>query len=224
MQIHMQIEPCRPEEWRPERCAHPRARRTGFTLIELLIVIAIIGTLAALIVSGLGGVRGKAKESQASSDLSTLANAINSYHSDMAFYPAFNKECDDDEVEEFNAFPELFEALCGEKPPEGRGGKNSPYVELKAESIMVEDEDARPLGYSPADSDEYYDPDIPKYYIDPFGSPYIYRENASKRKRRDWMIKRSSFDLWSAGPNGKNEACYGRDTFDEEGFDDIGNW
>ena len=208
---------------RPQN-ASGTTRRSGFTLIELLIVIAIIGTLAALITSGITKVRGKAAEAQASNDISTVMVAgINSYQSDMGFYPAFNKNCDDDEVEEFNAFPELFEALCGEKPPEGRGGKNAPYAELKAESIMVEDEDAA-IGYSPADNDELYDPDIEKFYIDPWGFAYVYRENGSKKKRKDWMIKRSSFDLWSIGPNGVNEACYGRDAFEEEGFDDIGNW
>ena len=197
--------------------ARPRhVRGAGFTLIELLIVIAIIGTLAALVTAGIGKVREKAKEAQASNDVNVvLVTGIKGFHSDMGYYPAFDKETDEDDLEEFNAFPDLYEALCGEGP---KAGKNAPYAEFKAESLMVEDEDAA-LGYSRATNDDVYDPEIEKVYIDPWGHPYVYRENASK-KRRDWMIKPKSFDVWSIGPNEINEACYGQD----ETGDDVGNW
>ncbi len=199
-------------------------KSAGFTLIELLIVIAIIGTLAALITSGISKVRQKAAEAQASNDINTsLVVGIKTFLSDMGFYPAFDKVCEDDEVEDFNAFPELYENLCGEKPSDGgRGGKNSPYAELKAESICVED-DSEITGYAVASTDELYNPDIEKFYIDPWGQPYVYRENDSK-KREDWMVKPNSFDLWSVGPDGKNDACYGRDEIQKESCDDIGNW
>ena len=196
----------------------------GFTLIELLIVIAIIGTLAALITSGISKVRQKAAEAQASNDINnSLVVGIKSFQSDMGFYPAFDKVCEDDEVEEFNAFPELYENLCGEKPADGgRGGRNAPYAELKAESICVEDE-SEITGYAVATTDDIYDPDVEKFYIDPWGQPYIYRENDSK-KGEEWMVKPSSFDLWSVGPDGKNDACYGLDEVQKESCDDIGNW
>jgi prepilin-type N-terminal cleavage/methylation domain-containing protein len=195
-----------------------RVHSAGFTLIELLIVIAIIGTLAALVTAGIAKVRGKAAEAQASNDVNVvLVTGIKGFHSDMGFYPAFAKQCEDDEVEEFNAFPELYEALCGEDKK--IAGKNAPYADFKAENLMVEDEDDLAIGYSKATNDDIYDPDIKKFYIDPWGKPYVYRENASK-KRRDWMVKPKSFDVWSCGPNGQNEACYGTD----ELGDDIGNW
>ena len=116
-------------------------------------------------------------------------------------------------------FQEHYGFWTGDNGGEGpKAGKNAPYAEFKAESLMVEDEDAA-LGYSRATNDDVYDPEIEKFYIDPWGHPYVYRENASK-KRRDWMIKPKSFDVWSIGPNEINEACYGQD----ETGDDVGNW
>ncbi len=198
-----------------------RQLSSGFTLIELLIVIAIIGTLAGMIVAGISRVKGQTKKAQASHDISTIfASGVKSFQFDMGFYPAYDKACDDDDLEEFNAFPVLYVAICDDPPSKGgKGGKNAPYAELKIEGVVVVDEDVQ-SGYRTADRDEVSDSEVEKFYLDPWGSPYLYRENDSKKKRKDWMINPRGFDFWSRGPDGKNEACYGRD----EVGDDIGNW
>ena len=71
--------------------------------------------------------------------------------------------------------------------------------------------------------DDLFDPEVDKYYLDPWSEPYFYRENKSKRTKEDWMLKRRGFDLWSVGPDGVNDACFGHPEEDEE-YDDIGNW
>lgn len=61
----------------------------GFTLIELLVVVAIIGILAALIISYLGQARLKARDSRRKGDLRQVQSALEQYADDNnGSYPA----------------------------------------------------------------------------------------------------------------------------------------
>jgi type II secretion system protein G len=60
----------------------------GFTLIELLVVISVIGILAGLILVNLVGVRGRAGDARAKSDLKSLKTALRLYYNDYQQYPA----------------------------------------------------------------------------------------------------------------------------------------
>ena len=164
-----------------------------------------------------------AKKAQASTDINSFGVGLTTYYQDYNLYPGYQIEADPDK----NAFPDLFEALLGQKPPDGRGGKGSPYVEYKRENVCVldpaaaeEDEDNDGSPYVEADPADLNDPDVPKYLLDPFGNPYVYRENKSKRPKESYMINPAKYDLWSVGINGKNESADGY----EKGVDDIGNW
>ena len=200
-----------------ERATLLRVRsRRGFTLIELLIVIAIIGMLAALITAAVGKAKQAARKAEARTDIDAIGTGLSAYHSDHGIYPGASDPAEED----VNSFPALYENLCGERPPAGRGGRGAPYVDLRMDDIIIiEDEEAGV--YITAPKDDLFDPDVPKYYADPWGEPYVYRENKSKRERKDYMIKRHLYDLWSVGPDSENEAYLG-DL--EESFDDIGNW
>ena len=55
-----------------------KSNKKGFTLVELIVVIAIMAILAAVLVPTIVNKINDAKESAAKSDLSTVANAIQS--------------------------------------------------------------------------------------------------------------------------------------------------
>jgi prepilin-type N-terminal cleavage/methylation domain-containing protein len=64
--------------------------RFGFTLIELLIVVAIIGILAAIAVPNFMNARIRANVARTSSDLRTIALAIQTYQLDNNAFPPNN--------------------------------------------------------------------------------------------------------------------------------------
>jgi prepilin-type N-terminal cleavage/methylation domain-containing protein len=63
-------------------------RKTGgFTLIELLIVMSIISLLSSIILSSLSTARAKARDATRISFTNQLRLALESFHSDMGYYP-----------------------------------------------------------------------------------------------------------------------------------------
>lgn len=59
----------------------------GFTLIELLAVVAIIGLLAAIGTVAMIGTLHRARQRRTMADLHTIALALESYNTDLGFYP-----------------------------------------------------------------------------------------------------------------------------------------
>ena len=62
-------------------------QKEGFTLIELLIVMAIIGVLAALIMSNFIGIRQRGRDAQRKSNIREIQAALELYRSDLSNYP-----------------------------------------------------------------------------------------------------------------------------------------
>src|SRR5574344_2310176 len=64
-----------------------RIFQSGFTLVELLIVIAIIATLAGVLLSQYGGVTESARATKCKSNLRNLAQAVQAYGMATGYYP-----------------------------------------------------------------------------------------------------------------------------------------
>lgn len=59
----------------------------GMTLIEIMIVLAIIGTIASLLMKNLSGSQEKAKVKEAKIALGNVSQALQMYYSDCGKYP-----------------------------------------------------------------------------------------------------------------------------------------
>jgi general secretion pathway protein G len=64
-----------------------RAGAAGFTLVEIMVVIVILGLLATLVVSNIGGASDTARETKALADVKTLADAVRSYYAKKGRLP-----------------------------------------------------------------------------------------------------------------------------------------
>ncbi len=62
----------------------------GFTLIELLVVMAIIGTLASIVLGSLNLARAKARDASRSASIRQVQNALEMYYQDTGEYPTAN--------------------------------------------------------------------------------------------------------------------------------------
>ena len=74
----------------PDRQDARATNFAAFTLIELLVVIAIIGILAALVFPIVGVVNKKKQISLAQTELQSIQQAIEGYHTKLGFYPPDN--------------------------------------------------------------------------------------------------------------------------------------
>lgn len=181
----------------------------GFTLVEILVVIAIIATLSSIVCTTVIYARRQAKLSLAKAELALLDLAIDGFYADEGYYPG--QEARDAGA---NAFPALYDAIAGDPRPQGRGGRGAPYARLDAAKVLVERGDASGEGeeYRPATRDERRDPELAKFYEDPWQQPYWYQVRS-----RGAGAKAAKPILWSLGPDRENQILNGK----EEGADDL---
>lgn len=60
----------------------------AFTLIEMVVVILIIGTLAAILLTGISSMIERAKNVQAKNDVTQIVTAVNAFYTEYGVYPA----------------------------------------------------------------------------------------------------------------------------------------
>ena len=62
-------------------------KQKAFTLIELLVVISVLGVLFAILLPNMIGMRLRARDTQAKSDLRQIKAALRLYYNDYQIYP-----------------------------------------------------------------------------------------------------------------------------------------
>jgi prepilin-type N-terminal cleavage/methylation domain-containing protein len=207
----------------------PRAR--GFTLVELLVVIAIIGALAAIAIPMIGNARRQASIKTTKNSLQTLSLAISSYQGAFGDYPPSS-------IEEFyetpgNNLDAGIESVLLHLATQKRGG---PFYEWDEETIDNLDGDSVSDPELKAEIDWIFGDDQLREIVDPWGLPLIYIHNrdyerayaittgeprgrgtaqASRSEKTSTFHAPTQFQLWSSGPNQKNE---------NGGGDDLVSW
>jgi hypothetical protein len=163
-------------------------RRSVWVIAGALSVISIsAGILIIVMIELLSGVG--TPEAMALVDVMKFKHAIQQYVADGNEYPGMHERGMD------NMFPILYSALIGGSERGGRG----PYVSIDKDRLVVY-ENGR--GYKQATIEDINDNLIPKYILDPWDKPYIYR--LVKREKAGPVI-----ELYSCGPNGKDDSWSG---------------
>tara|TARA_B100000809_G_scaffold249836_1_gene281619 strand:+ start:4180 stop:4848 length:669 start_codon:yes stop_codon:yes gene_type:complete len=200
----------------------------GFTLIEVLIVVSIIAILATMTFAGVQIAQRQARNAQAKSEVANFCQSIDMYYTDEKTYPGRTQKQIDSDT---NQFPDVYFALLDDAAPEGRGGRNSPYIKLERERVVIENEDwdedtdEADTRWVTAKRSQLTDSKVDKYYLDPFRtfSVYIYRCNKG-RKPKNWMLNTRGYDFYSIGPDEQDDTVLGDEEEDEENeSDDVSN-
>lgn len=161
------------------------SRRSPFTIIELLAVMVIISILAALILGVSKYATAKGHEAKTRSQLEALADAIEQFKEDRGYYPSTGGL-----TVTILQFGEHF-------PTTDATPVDSSTVNALKTNNFVNSQTGVPY--------------IPGYkggtYLDAWGRPFLYQCDGNQ-------INKNSFDLWSAGRDGKID----------DKVDDITNW
>ena len=166
--------------------------RRGFTLIELLIVIVILGILITIVVSVVPNIMTRAKITKTIAVMNAIKTGLNEYmdENQLAYPPIADWTGPNDH----SGIAIITKALEGHIQKEKQN-----FVYSKSERMeVIADAWARPMRYrSSFDENDNLRPNIHNRGDD-------YNEPA--------------YDLWSAGPDGKDQY------HEEDGGDDICNW
>ena len=212
-----------------------KGRREGFTLIEILVVIAILSVLSGLVLAGVNAAQKHAHVRATGQEILALVQAAENYNNARGDYPpsalSALKLKRTSVVNEGNRA--LLLSLLGRK-------KGGPFLQdLKEDRLANAGGDS----LSAAElASLKKDLDIPQAtpklleYIDMWGNPFVYIHNRDYKRAKNEYLDRdgnrvavkaawseklgtfqnpNSYQIWSFGPNGKNENGEG---------DDVASW
>lgn len=170
-----------------------------FTLIELLAVIGIIAILAGIVLGGVGVANRKAAEAKTKSVIAQLESALSSYQQEFGYYPISAADYKISDVLVKGSPLNSTTPRLHGLEKRTAGGASRSYFITSMEA----------LSFSGG------------FLSDPFGGNVYYRCPGTMNPQ--------SFDLWSAGPDGKFGASGTATATDAESpagvnSDDVTNW
>jgi prepilin-type N-terminal cleavage/methylation domain-containing protein len=165
----------------------------AFTLIELLTVIAIIGILAGITFGVIGIVQERANQSQARTEVATLAQALESYKRQYGDYPQLGASTHTASpttaVAANSVERNLFNALMGKMGPTKAPMQGKQFVE--ASKLNLQNTSLPTAGNTtPVDN----------AFVDPWGRLYLYYYRETGANFGNW--KQPSYILVSPGIDG----------------------
>ena len=184
-------------------------RRRGFTIIELLVVIGVIALLLGIAFPAYMGIRKSQRKKRTRQVVQTLAMAAASYANDYGMYPPAEYESGGPNWGNRSLVTLL----------DARGGRSWPYLpsafydtEQHIKTAVLLDEWDRPFIYF--DSSAMKDDTSHTYTIG--GNPAV-----SPVQGDDGYYNFGRCQIWSCGPNGRNDG--GLDLHTKEA-DDLANF
>jgi prepilin-type N-terminal cleavage/methylation domain-containing protein len=189
------------------RAPMPPRRRDGFTLVEVLVVVSVIILLLGILFPAFTAIRRSQKVKRAEATLEALCSGIDAYQNDYGVYPpaAF--------VAGLNCGNRSLVVLLNVK-----GGRSAPYLPSAfydgAEIVgpLFLDEWERPF--------IYFDTSAMTGAVHTYGYGIGGVSAAAPAGTTDFY-NFGRFQLWSCGPNGRDDGGRGLGT---EGADDIANF
>lgn len=171
------------------RPAHSHGATRAFTLIELLTVIALIGILAAITLSVMGGVKERSAINQAKTELAVLATALESYKRQYGDYPQTGSAENDPKATAATADAPgiLFNALNGKRGPRTDLAAMNRKATIELGRFTLQDAAALP---------DSKDTQMPNALVDPWGQRYLYYYKTGAA----WA--NPGYVLLSVGPDG----------------------
>ncbi|MFA5206273.1 MAG: type II secretion system protein GspG [Lentisphaeria bacterium] len=202
------------------------ARRAPFTLIELLVVMAVIAILAGMVIGGVGIANRKAAEAKTRALLTQFEIAFDQYKQQYGYYPQWSATTTDAVWAPINqrfVRGNATDMGLEDASPAPRGKY---LLDVTTLTFTGTDTAHEKFQRTATASDGYIEYDGPTNpLMDSFGNAIYYRCPGFQNKE--------SYDLWSAGADGKYGAASttprtgssgATDATDAINSDDLNNW